>query len=81
MSTYDFSTHYDTLPQNIFKDKLTELSEHAFNREGSLYLACNANGFKLYRHNIGTPMDTNCVSPVADLVLFCYEIHHAVPNI
>ena len=34
--TYDFSTLYTTLPQ-----KLTELIEQTFNREGSLYLACN----------------------------------------
>ena len=34
--TYDFSTLDTTLPQ-----KLTELIEQTFNREGSLYLACN----------------------------------------
>ena len=26
-------------------------------------------------------MDANCFSPVADLVLFCYDSHHVVPNI
>ena len=41
MSTYDFSTLYTTLPQNQIKEKLTELIEQIFNREGSLYLACN----------------------------------------
>ena len=41
MSTYDFSTLYTTLPHNLIKEKLTELIEQAFNREGSLYLACN----------------------------------------
>ena len=41
LSTYDFSTLYTTLPQNLIKEKLTELIEHTFNREGSLYLACN----------------------------------------
>ena len=41
LSTYDFSTLYTTLPHNLIKDKLTELIEHVFNREGSLYLACN----------------------------------------
>ena len=30
-----------TLPNNLIKEKLTELIEHTFNREGSLYLACN----------------------------------------
>ena len=38
---YDFSTLYTTLPHNLIKDKLTELIEQTFNREGSLYLACN----------------------------------------
>ena len=41
MSTYDFYTFYTTLPHNLIKDKLTELIEQTFNREGSLYLACN----------------------------------------
>ena len=41
MSTYDFSTLYTTLPYNRLKDKLTELIERTFNREGSLYLASN----------------------------------------
>ena len=41
LSTYDFSTFYTTLPHNLIKEKLTELIEQAFNREGSLYLACN----------------------------------------
>ena len=41
LSTYDFSTFYTTLPHNLIKDKLTELTEQTFNREGSLYLACN----------------------------------------
>ena len=41
LSTYDFSTLYTKLPHNLIKDKLTELIEQTFNREGSLYLACN----------------------------------------
>ena len=43
LSTYDFSTFYTTLPHNLIKEKLTELIEQTFNREGSLYLACNDN--------------------------------------
>ena len=31
-------------------------------------------GSKLYRQNIGIPMETNCVLLVADLFLFCYEM-------
>ena len=41
LSTYDFSTLYATLPHNLIKEKLTELIEQTFNREGSLYLVCN----------------------------------------
>ena len=41
LSTYDFSTLYTTLPLNLIKEKLTELIEQTFNREGSLYLAFN----------------------------------------
>ena len=36
MSTYDFSL-FTTLPYNIIKEKLTEIIEHTFNREGSLH--------------------------------------------
>ena len=41
LSTYDFSTLYTTSPHNLIKEKLTESIEQTFNREGSLYLACN----------------------------------------
>ena len=36
LSTYDFSTLYTTLPHNLIKEKLAELIEQTFNREGSL---------------------------------------------
>ena len=41
LSTYVFSTFNTTLPHNLIKEKLRELIEQTFNREGSLYLACN----------------------------------------
>ena len=41
LSTYDFSTLYTTLPHNLIKDKLVDLIERPFQREGSLYIACN----------------------------------------
>ena len=41
LSTYDLSTPYTTLPHNLIKEKLIELIEQTFNREGSLHLACN----------------------------------------
>ena len=41
LSTYNFSTLYNTLPHNLIKDKLIDLIERSFHREGSSYLACN----------------------------------------
>ena len=41
LSTYDFSTLYTTLPHNIIKDKLINLIEWTFKREGSPDIACN----------------------------------------
>ena len=41
LSTYDFSTLYTTLPHNLIADKLVDLIEITFQREGSLYIACN----------------------------------------
>ena len=38
LSTYDFSTLYTTLPRNLIKDKLIDLIERTFQREGSPYL-------------------------------------------
>ena len=51
-STYDFSALYTTLPHNLIKEKLTELIEQTFNREGSLYLACNENCAFLLLNNL-----------------------------
>ena len=41
LSQYDFSTLYTTLPHNLIKDKLVDLIERTFQREGSVYIACN----------------------------------------
>ena len=42
LATYDFFTLYTTtLPHNLIKDKLVDLIERRFKREGSLYIACN----------------------------------------
>ena len=41
LSTYDFSTLYSTLPHNLIKEKLINLIEWTFKREGSPYIACN----------------------------------------
>ena len=58
LSTYDFSTLYSTLPHNLIKEKVTELIEKRYNREGSLYLACNdKNALFLLLNNLN---DINC---------------------
>ena len=57
LSTYDFSTLYATLPHNLIKEKLTELIEQTFNREGSLYLACNDKNAFFTLNNLN---DINC---------------------
>ena len=41
LSTYDFSTLYTTLSHNLIKEKLINLIEWTFKREGSPYIACN----------------------------------------
>ena len=41
LSTYDFSTLYTALLHNLIKDKLIDLIERTFLREGSPYLPCN----------------------------------------
>ena len=41
VSTYDFSTLYTTLPHGLIKEKLVQLIEKTFAREGKPYLACN----------------------------------------
>ena len=41
LSTYDFSTLYTNLPHNLIKEKLINLIEWTFKREGSPYIACN----------------------------------------
>ncbi|MCG8117959.1 MAG: hypothetical protein N0E45_21745 [Candidatus Thiodiazotropha endolucinida] len=41
LSTYDFSTLYTTLPHNLIKEKLINLIESTFHREGATVLACN----------------------------------------
>ena len=53
LSTFDFSTLYTTLPHNLIKDKLIDLIEKTFNREGSPYLACNdRNAFLLQKKKL-----------------------------
>ena len=57
LSTYDFSTLNTTLCHYLIKEKLTELIEQIFNREGSLYLAHNYENAFLLLNNL---TDINC---------------------
>ena len=41
LSTSDCSTLYTTLPHNLVKKRLINLIQTTFQREGTLYLACN----------------------------------------
>ena len=41
LSKYGFSTLNTTLPHNLIEDKLIDLNERTFQREGSFHLACN----------------------------------------
>ena len=53
LSTYDFSTLYTTLPHYLIQDKLIDLIERTFQREGSPYLACNdRNAFFYFRKTL-----------------------------
>ena len=52
LSTYYFSTLYTTLPHNLIKDKLIDLIERTFQREGSPYLACNNRNAFLLRKSL-----------------------------
>ena len=53
LSIYDSSTLYATLAHNLIIEKLTELIEQIFNKEGALYLACNdKNAFFTSEHKL-----------------------------
>ena len=52
LSTYDFSTLYTTLPNNLIKDKFIDLIERTFQREGSHYLTCNDRNAFLLQKNL-----------------------------
>ena len=45
-------TLYTTLPHNLIKNKLTDLIERTFQRNGSPYLACNDRNAFLLRENL-----------------------------
>ena len=50
--TCDFSTLYTFLFYDLIKDKLIDLIERTFNREGSPYLACNGRNAFLLQKNL-----------------------------
>ena len=52
LPTYDFATLHTTLPHNLYKDKLIDLIERTYNRDGSPYLACNDRNVFLLRKSL-----------------------------
>ena len=72
LSTYHFSTLYTTLPPNLIKDKLIDLIERTFNREGSPYLACNGRDAFF---TSGKPKKISCMvlSNVCDALTFLLD--------
>ena len=57
LSTFNFSTFYTTVPHYLIREERTELIEHTFNRDCSLYLACNENNAFLLPNNLN---DISC---------------------
>ena len=78
LSTYDFSTLYTTLSHNLIRDKLVDLIERVFQREGSLYISCNG------RHALFTsdavrnynlwPCQKVCEAPTFVLKIFILDL-------
>ena len=72
LSAYDFSTLYTTLPHNLIKDKLINLIERTFQREGSHYLACNDRNAFLLQKNIKKYHAWSCQN-VCDALTFLLD--------
>ena len=71
VSTY-FSTHLSTFPHNLIKEKVTELFQQTFSRDGSLDLASNK---KTYLFTSEQPKQYNLWScqRVCDAVLYLLD--------
>ena len=52
IKVFNFTTLYTTLPHNLIKDKLIDLIERTFQREGSPYLACSDRNAFLLQKNL-----------------------------
>ena len=71
-----FSTLYTTLHRNLINNKLIELIEQTFKREGSFYLACNE------KHYFFTSEQTKrytCTLQICQKV--CDVLHYLIDNI
>ena len=80
LSTYDFSTLNTTLRHNLIKDKLIDLIERTFNREGPSYLACNNKNAFLTSEKPKKYHAWSCQNICADLFVgqHFYSIRHQV---
>ena len=72
MFTYDFSTLYTSLPHNSIKDKLIDLIERTFQREGSPYLACNVRNAFLLQKNLKKYHTWSCQN-ICDALTFLLD--------
>ena len=75
ISTYDFSTFYTTLPQNLIKVKLTQLIEKIFTRENILFLACNADRAIFTNDTFKHYIMWTCPDVCKSLSLLLYNIY------
>ena len=73
LSTYDLSTLYPTLPHNLIKDKLLDLIERTFQREGSPFHVCNdRNAFFTYYSEKPKKYHALSCQNVCDALTFCW---------
>ena len=75
MSSYDFSTLYTTLPHNLIQDKLVDLIERTFQREGSLYIACNDRNAFFTSDAVRNYNSWSCQEVCEALTFFLDNIH------
>ena len=69
------STLYYTLPHNLIKDKLVDLIEDIFQREGSLYISCNDENAFFTSDAVRNYNSWSCLKVCEALTLLLDNIH------
>ena len=75
LSTYDFSTLYTTLPHHLIKEKLINLIERTFKREGSPYIACNERQASFTSEDTKRDKLWSCKNICEALIYFLHNIY------